>query len=139
MLFHRLLTVATPLGRKTRAKLLSRGGALIRVKPKDLTALGVERVARVRGARDGKPLLEDDRVVEATNVIWCTGFTSGFSWIDLPVHGLEEPLHHSGIVPTQPGLFFVGLHFLHAFSSTMIHGAARDAERIAGAIARRAA
>ena len=34
----------------------------------------------------------------------------------------------------EPGLYFVGLHFLHAFSSTMIHGIARDAKRIVDAI-----
>jgi hypothetical protein len=34
-------------------------------------------------------------------------------------------------------LYFVGLHFLHSFSSTMIHGVARDAKRIADAIERR--
>jgi hypothetical protein len=31
----------------------------------------------------------------------------------------------------------VGLHFLHSFSSTMIHGIARDAKRIVDTIAAR--
>ena len=48
-----------------------------------------------------------------------------------------EPVHERGIVPGEPGLYFVGLHFLYAFSSTMIHGVARDAERIADTIQRR--
>jgi putative flavoprotein involved in K+ transport len=34
----------------------------------------------------------------------------------------------------QPGLYFVGLHFLYAFSSTMIHGVGRDADRVASTI-----
>jgi hypothetical protein len=33
-----------------------------------------------------------------------------------------EPRHTAGIVEDEPGLFFVGLHFLYAFSSDMIHG-----------------
>jgi hypothetical protein len=41
------------------------------------------------------------------------------------------------LVAGQPGLYFVGLHFLYSLSSTMIHGVARDAERIARAIASR--
>jgi len=41
------------------------------------------------------------------------------------------------VVPTQPGLFFVGLGFLHAVSSSMIHGVGRDAGRIAGLVAER--
>jgi putative flavoprotein involved in K+ transport len=36
------------------------------------------------------------------------------------------------VVGSEPGLYFVGQHFLYAFSSTMIHGVGRDADRIAG-------
>jgi putative flavoprotein involved in K+ transport len=43
-------------------------------------------------------------------------------------------VHDRGIVPDEPGLYFVGLHFLYSFSSTMIHGVARDAERITATI-----
>ena len=71
---HRVLTVRTPIGRGMRPRLLSHGAPLVRVKPKDIAAAGVERVPRVVGVRDGLPLIEDDRVLEAANVIWCTGF-----------------------------------------------------------------
>ena len=134
VLFHRILTVRTPPGRKLRPKAISGGGPLIRVKPGDLDRAGVRRVPRVAGVRDGLPFLEDGRVLEPANVVWCTGFRPGFDWIDLPVHGEIEPTHRSGIVESQPGLYFVGLHFLHAMSSTMIHGVGRDADRIAAAI-----
>ena len=136
-LFHRVLTVNTPIGRKVRPKVLSHGGPLIRVKPKDLVAAGIERVPRVVGVRDGLPVLEDDRVLNVANVVWCTGFHPDFSWIDLPVLGEEEPLHERGVVANEPGLYFVGLHFLYALSSSMIHGIGRDAERIVEAIASR--
>ncbi|NIR36548.1 MAG: hypothetical protein GWO22_11305 [Actinobacteria bacterium] len=46
-------------------------------------------------------------------------------------------MHESGVVPDEPGLFFVGLFFLHAMSSEMIHGVGRDAARIAGLVAER--
>jgi putative flavoprotein involved in K+ transport len=79
-----------------------------------------------------------DFVVDAANVIWCTGFGNGLSWIDLPIfEATGEPRHESGIASGEPGLYFVGLHFLHSLSSTMIHGVARDAERITNAIERR--
>jgi putative flavoprotein involved in K+ transport len=137
VVFHRILTVKTPIGRRARPKIISRGGPLIRVKPEDLVAAGVERAPRVTGVRDGKPVLADGRTLDVTNVIWCTGFTPGLSWIDLPnpVYGADgEPLHDGGIVPREPGLYFVGLHFLYSLSSTMIHGVERDAERIADTI-----
>jgi putative flavoprotein involved in K+ transport len=137
-LFHRVLTVDTPIGRKVRPKAVSQGGPLIRVKPKDLAAAGVQRVPRMVGVRNGVPLLEDGRALEVANVVWCTGFHPGFSWIDLPVFaGNGEPAQQRGIVASEPGLYFVGLHFLYALSSTMIHGVERDAERVADAIASR--
>jgi putative flavoprotein involved in K+ transport len=110
---------------------------LIRVKPKDLAAAGVERVARVTGVQHGQPQLEDGRRIDVANVVWCTGFHPGFSWIDLPVLGPQGPVHHRGIVESEPGLYFVGLKFLYSVSSEQIHGVGRDAARIADAIAAR--
>jgi putative flavoprotein involved in K+ transport len=138
-LFHHVLTVATPIGRKARPSMLHRGSPLIRTKPKELAAAGVERVPRLAGVRDGKPVLEDGRVLDAANVLWCTGYDPGFSWIDLPIfdeHG--EPRHDAGVAQDEPGLYFVGLHFLYSMSSTMIHGVGRDAARIVEAVAARA-
>jgi putative flavoprotein involved in K+ transport len=136
VVFHRILTIKTPVGRKVRPKVLRSAAPLIRVKPRDLLASGVERVGRVTGAKNGLPVLEDGRTVEVANVVWCTGFDAGFSWIDLPVFGADgEPRHEAGVVADEPGLYFVGLNFLYAFSSEMIHGVGRDADRIAGVIA----
>jgi len=131
LFFHRILTVRTPLGRKLWRKARSKGQPLIRVKPKDLAAAGVVRVTRTTGVRHGLPVLEDGSVLDVTNVVWCTGFHPDFSWIDLPVFEDGEPLHERGIVTTEPGLYFVGLHFLYAVSSAMVQGVGRDARRIA--------
>lgn len=136
--FHRVLTVDTPLGRKVRPKVLHIGGPLIRVKWKHLAAAGAARAPKVLGVRDGLPLLENGQVLDVANVVWCTGFRPGFSWIDLPVFGEDGlPLQDRGVVPNEPGLYFVGLHFLYALSSTMIHGVGRDAGYIAEVIAHR--
>jgi putative flavoprotein involved in K+ transport len=138
VVFHRVLSVANPIGRKARPKMLHRAAPLIRVKPWDLADAGIERVPRVVGARNGLPLLEDGRMLDVANVVWCTGFHPGFSWIDLPVFGADGlPLHENGIVAQEPGLFFVGLHFLYALSSEMIHGVGRDAARIAEVVSKR--
>ena len=71
---HRVLTVGTPIGRRMRPKLLAHAAPVVRVKPADLAAAGIERVSRVVGTRDGLPVLEDGRVLPVENVIWCTGF-----------------------------------------------------------------
>jgi putative flavoprotein involved in K+ transport len=138
VVFHHLLTVNTPFGRKARPKILAQGGPLIRTRPAQLMAAGVERVPRVTGARAGLPVLEDGRVLEVANVIWCTGFDSGLSFIELPIFDERGALvHRSGVAPGAPGLYFVGQNFLHAMSSGMIHGVGRDAARIASQVAAR--
>jgi putative flavoprotein involved in K+ transport len=73
------------------------------------------------------------------NVLWCTGFEPDLSWIDAPglVDGEKEPRHHRGVVSEAPGLYFLGLDFLHSMSSAMIHGVDRDAAYRADHVATR--
>ena len=138
--FHRVLTVDTPMGRRARPAFTTMGHRLIRVQSRDLVGAGVERVARLRGVKDGLPQTVEGRVLDVANVVWCTGFNPGFSWIDLPAFDAGgAPMHRRGIVSAVPGLYFIGLNFLYAVSSTTIHGAARDAEYVARAIVKRAA
>jgi putative flavoprotein involved in K+ transport len=131
---HRVLTVRTPIGRKVRPKLLAHAAPVVRVKPADIAAAGIERVSRVVGTRGGFPVLEDGRVLPVENVVWCTGFGPDFSWINLPVFGQDkasnEPIHVRGIVADEPGLYFVGLFFLYAMSSGFLPGVGRDAEHV---------
>ncbi|HEX5575084.1 MAG TPA: NAD(P)/FAD-dependent oxidoreductase, partial [Gemmatimonadales bacterium] len=132
VVFHRVLTAGTPIGRKVRPRMLVHAAPLIRVKSKDLARAGVTRVPRTTGVRAGRPVMEDGQVLDVANVVWCTGYEPGFSWIDLPVfdeRGL--PQHDRGVAVAEPGLSFVGLQFLYAMSSAMIHGVGRDAEYIA--------
>ncbi len=135
-----VLTVRTPIGRKVRRRFIATATPLIRVKSADLAAAGVERVPRVVGVRDGRPLLADDRVLDVANVVWCTGFHYDFSWIDLPVLADGgEPPHERGVVDSAPGLYFVGLTFQYAAASDVLPGVGRDAAHIARHLASGAA
>ncbi|MFZ0455823.1 MAG: hypothetical protein WAM24_18900, partial [Ignavibacteriaceae bacterium] len=78
--------------------------------------------------KDGLPLLENKSTIDVKNVVWCTGFYPSFSWIDIPIYKGRELSNERGIVKKEPGLYFVGLHFLFSLSSAMIHGVSRDAE-----------
>ena len=138
-LWTHLLTVKTPVGRRMQPKAIAKGAPLIRVKPKDLAAAGVQRVPRTVGASDGMPELEDGRVLDAATVIWCTGFRPDFDWIDLPVFRDEAvPATERGAVPAEPGLYLLGLDFLYAFNSENVGGVGRDAGHIARHIDSRA-
>jgi len=132
-----VLTVRTPMGRKAGPKLAFGATPLIRVKSKDLAAAGVERVPRVVGVQDGLPVLEDGRVLEVTSVVWATGFSQDYSWIDLPAFGEDgRPAHERGVAASMPGLYFVGLLFQYSVTSDVLPGVGRDAKRIAKHIAR---
>jgi putative flavoprotein involved in K+ transport len=135
----RILTMDTPLGRKMRPHIRHGGAPLLRYRKKDLLTAGVERVlARVAGVKDGMPVLDDGRVLDVQNVIWCTGFERDFSWIDLPFELGDDgyPVQYRGVVASAPGLYFVGLLFLHSFTSMLIRGTGKDAERVAQHIIR---
>lgn len=127
VILNRVLTTSTPMGRKARAKMLHKAMPLLRVKPKDLVAAGVERVGRTVGVVDGYPQLDDGTVLDVANVVWCTGFSPGFSWIDLPVFDdLGDVIHDRGIVDDVPGLYFVGLKFLYSMLSDTLFAIDRD-------------
>lgn len=129
--FHQVAKATTPVGRRLHRKARHHGLPLVRTKPAHLKAAGVERVPPVAGVHQGRPQLTDGRVLEPANVIWCTGFYADFSWIDLPVFDDEgEPVHERGVVPGEPRLYFMGLLFQQAASSTQIHGVERDARHI---------
>ena len=134
--FSKVLSVHNPVGRRLRPRLLTAAAPLARVRRKDLAVAGVERVPRTVGVRNGLPLLEDGRVLEVANVVWCTGFRHDFGWIDLPVFDAgDQPHHDRGVVPDAPGLYFVGLFFLTSITSALLGGVGRDAEHVAARIA----
>ncbi|HEY6079712.1 MAG TPA: hypothetical protein VIW29_12945, partial [Polyangiaceae bacterium] len=140
VIFHRLLTIRTPMGRKARPRMLGKGTPLIRTRLADLRAAGIQRAPRVQGVQAGLPELADGSTLDVPNVIWCTGFHPGFAWIKLPIFDEQgQPRHEGGVVASQPGLYFVGLHFLFSMSSSMIHGVGRDAGRIVETLAARRA
>ena len=137
---HRVLRTDTRIGRKVGRKIAAKGPPLIRRKEADLAAAGVERVARVSGVQDGLPLLEDGRVLDVPNVLWCTGFRTDFSWIDLPAFDEDgRPLHERGVVESVPGLYFAGLIFQYSLTSDVLPNGGRDAEHVARHIAARQA
>ena len=139
ILVNHVLTMNTPIGRRLRPEIRSGGAPLLRVKQAHLRAAGVERTdARVAGVRDGRPELDDGRVLDVANVVWCTGFGKDVSWIEIPVTGADGwPEQTRGVVESSPGLYFVGLPFLHAFASMLVGGVGRDAQGVAEHIAAR--
>lgn len=129
------LTLDTRLGRVLRRRATSTD-PLIGATARDLASHGVRRVGRVDGVRDGLPSVAE-MAMDVRTVIWATGFTQDFGWIDVPVLGEDgKPRHRRG-VSDHAGLYFVGLRFQHRQSSALLGGVGQDAEYVAGEIVRR--
>jgi putative flavoprotein involved in K+ transport len=82
--------------------------------------------------------LDLDRAWIAT-AVWATGFRRDFSWLPAAVlDAAGEPVHDRGVT-ALPGLYVVGLHWLHRRSSSFLAGVDGDAVYLADHLAARAA
>ena len=137
---NHVATLDNPIGRKAAPGIRNHGLPLDRVRPSDLVAAGIERIeARAVGARNGMPLLDNGRVVEAATVVWATGFRPDHRWIHLPLTGPDGwPRQIRGVVTDVPGLFFIGLPFMYRGASSLLGGVGRDAEYLADQMLRQA-
>lgn len=129
------VSVESALGRR-----MSRTETLIGTSPRTLARDGVLRVVgRVEEARDGEIRTADGAVIHPDAVIWATGYRPDHGWID---PDLFRPAGHVGQrrgVTTAPGLYFLGLPWMHTRGSALIGWVGRDAEYLLGHIVRRAA
>lgn len=74
-----------------------------------------------------------------SSIIWCIGYEPDFRWLDAPVfNGAGHPVHHRGVTAV-PGLYFIGLPWLHTWGSGRFSGVARDAEYLCSRILDRSA
>jgi len=68
-------------------------------------------------------------------VIWATGYAYDFNWIKIPVlDGHGRPVQQRGVTPV-PGMYFLGLHWMHTFKSGLFSGVGADAEFLANHMA----
>lgn len=64
-------------------------------------------------------------------IIWATGYTYDFDWVKIPVFDERgRPVQQRGVTHL-PGLYFLGLHWMHTFKSGLFAGVGSDAEYLA--------
>lgn len=65
------------------------------------------------------------------SIIWCIGFKPNFKFIQLEVFNMRGfPIHDRGVTEV-PGLYFVGLPWMHTWGSARFSGIAEDAKHVA--------
>jgi putative flavoprotein involved in K+ transport len=83
-------------------------------------------------ARD--PISLNLRAAGITSIVWASGFKPDYSWIDLPsFDGRGHPRFRRGVSPV-PGLYFVGLPWLHTWGSGRFLSMAEDAKHLVDVI-----
>jgi putative flavoprotein involved in K+ transport len=64
-------------------------------------------------------------------LIWATGYQLDLSWVELPVLDPQgRPLQYRGAT-SVPGLYFLGLRWMHKAKSSFLYGVGEDAAHIA--------
>jgi putative flavoprotein involved in K+ transport len=96
-----------------------------------------EAMARRAAGRAVVPGQVDSIDLRASNirsVVWATGYALDFGWIDLPIFDPRgEPAHRRG-VSAAPGVYFLGLAWLHKVKSSFLYGVGEDADYLAQTI-----
>jgi putative flavoprotein involved in K+ transport len=69
-----------------------------------------------------------------TSIVWAIGYRPDYRWLRVGVFdGQGRPTHTRGVTAV-PGLYFVGLPWMHTWGSGRFHGIARDAGHVADCI-----
>ena len=73
----------------------------------------------------------DLRGEKVAAIVWATGYDYDYGWLRVPVWDAQgRPLQQRGVTEV-PGLYFLGLHWMHTFKSGLFAGVGRDAEYLA--------
>jgi putative flavoprotein involved in K+ transport len=87
-----------------------------------------------------KEIVELDLDAEGiSTIVWATGYAFDFSLVKLPVVDADGyPIQRRGVT-SYPGLYFVGMPWIHKHKSGLLFGVGEDAAYIAALIAERKA
>jgi putative flavoprotein involved in K+ transport len=72
-----------------------------------------------------------------TTVIWATGYRPAYPWLRAPALDRHGEIGHQRGVTHVPGLYVLGLRFLHRRNSSFVDGVGRDARFVAAHLMRR--
>jgi putative flavoprotein involved in K+ transport len=80
------------------------------------------------------PMSLDLRAEEVGSVVWCTGFSGDFSWLDPALVDVDGQPRHEDAAAAAPGVWYVGLRWLIRRRSSILFGFPDDAATVADAV-----
>jgi putative flavoprotein involved in K+ transport len=111
---------------------------LIGSSPRAARKQGIRLRKRVTGAQGTRLGFADGSGQQVSAVIWATGFRLDHSVVQLPVFDADGRVEHRRGVTAIPGLYFLGLPWLHTRGSALLGWVRDDAAHLADRIAERA-
>jgi putative flavoprotein involved in K+ transport len=76
----------------------------------------------------------DLRADKVGSVVWCTGFSGDFSWLDPRMVGVDGQPRHQDAAAAAPGVWYLGLRWLIRRRSSILFGFPDDAATVADAV-----
>jgi putative flavoprotein involved in K+ transport len=126
-------TVDSRLGQKLKSR-----ETLIGSRPRSLRRKhGVTLRPRTTAASGTAVTFEDGTTLDVSAVIWATGYRLDHSFVDVPVFDERGHLVHRRGVTESPGLYFLGLPWLHTRGSALLGWVKDDAAYLADRIRER--
>jgi putative flavoprotein involved in K+ transport len=105
------------------------------IRRRGLDARPAEPAAGAGEPLDLDPPAELDlRAAQIGSVVWCTGFTGDFSWLDPAMVDGDGRPRREGAAAVASGVWYVGLRWLTRRCSNILYGFPKDAATVAGAI-----
>ena len=123
-------TVTSRLGTR-----LSGRDTLVGSSPRRARRQGIRMRARAVSVSGRQVIFDDGTSLTVDAVVWATGFDRDHSWIEAPVFDAAGAvLQERGVTPS-PGLYFLGLPWMHTRGSALLGWVRHDAQHVAERIA----
>lgn len=123
-----------PATSRLAARLRARGDLVIGTRSADLRRAGVGFRPRLTGFTEGLAQFADGTSMGVDAVVWATGFTSDYRWLEVPGVVVDGDVRHQDGVTSVPGLYFLGLPWQSSRGSALLGFVGADAAALAARI-----
>ena len=128
-------SVDTKVGKRASG----RDDTLVGSSPRKAKRQGITMRPRATGASGRTVTFSDGSDLQVEGVVWATGFTSDYSWIDAPITDKGGRVSHRRGQTDIPGLYMLGMPWQYTRGSALLGWVKDDAQFVAQRIAECAA
>ena len=125
---------SVPSTSRLARRLRARGDLVIGTRTSDLRTAGVGFRPRLTGFTGTVAHFADGTTMDVDAVVWATGFSSDYSWLEVPGLVVDGQVRQTAGVAEVPGLYFLGLPWQTSRGSALLGFVGADAAALAARI-----